>query len=117
MDGRAARIPVHALLLSAVNVECDLNAERILIDRWCMLRVETPGGGESLLVATSRLRLATQALLRRRLRRTKHGLREGEEARPPGDLLAALASAPIPEAGVPPVLYRVHSIHTTRILS
>jgi hypothetical protein len=25
---------VHALLLSAVNVECDLNAERILIDRW-----------------------------------------------------------------------------------
>ena len=44
------RIPAHALLLSAVNVECDLAAERILIDRWCMLRVETPGGGESLLV-------------------------------------------------------------------
>ena len=36
------RIPAHALLLSAVHVECDLAAERILIDRWFMLRVETP---------------------------------------------------------------------------
>jgi hypothetical protein len=52
--------------LSATNVECDADAERILIDRWLMLRVRTAGGGESLLVAASRLRLATKALLRDR---------------------------------------------------
>ena len=79
-----------------------------------MLRVETPGGGESLLVAASRLRLATQALLRRRLRRTKHGLREGEEARPPGNLLAALASAPIPEAGVPSIPFTLSVRNNSR---
>ena len=61
-----ARAPAHALLLSATNVECDADAERILIDRWLMLRVRTAGGGESLLVAASRLRLATKALLRDR---------------------------------------------------
>ena len=67
------RAPAHALLLASANVECDALASRILIDRWLMLRVHTPGGGESLLVAASRLRLALQSLLRRRLVRTKHG--------------------------------------------
>ena len=66
-----ARAPAHALLLSASNVECDVYAERILVDRWLMLRVSTAGGGESLLVAASRLRLATRALLRERLRVSK----------------------------------------------
>ena len=90
------RIPAHALLLSAALVECDAGADRLLIDRWFMLRVGTPGGGENLLLAASRLRLATQALLRRRLRRTQHGLRAVEALKPPEDLIAALASAPVP---------------------
>ena len=63
-----ARAPAHALLLSATNVECDADAERILIDRWLMLRVRTAGGGESLLVAASRLRLALQSAAPRSVR-------------------------------------------------
>ena len=117
-----ARAPAHALLLSASNVECDVYAERILVDRWLMLRVSTAGGGESLLVAASRLRLATRALLRDRLRVSKGGRRRSshgghssdgqrrgggvrsdedvfEEAdAPPADLLAAVRAAPVPEA-------------------
>jgi len=111
-----ARAPAHALLLSASKVECDVYAERILVDRWLMLRVSTAGGGESLLVAASRLRLATRALLRERLRVSKGsrrkssngGRRRGgvrsdkdvfEEAdAPPADLLAAVRAAPVPEA-------------------
>ena len=117
-----ARAPAHSLLLSASNVECDVYAERILVDRWLMLRVSTAGGGESLLVAASRLRLATRALLRERLRVSNGGRRrsrsEGQHSNsngkrrgvrsdedtfeeadaPPADLLAAVRAAPVPEA-------------------
>ena len=97
-----ARVPAHALLLSASRVECDATGDRALVDRWCLLTAKTPGGGEALLLAASRLRLATRALLRRRLRRAARGARRATEADrdvPPRGLADAVAAAEFPVRG------------------
>ena len=96
------RVPAHALLLSASRVECDATGDRALVDRWCLLTAKTPGGGEALLLAASRLRLATRALLRRRLRRVPRGARRATEADrdvPPRGLADAVAAAKFPVRG------------------